>query len=400
MKLVVVGIGQCGGRIADQFNQLESRARRHHKMSIIGEAFAVNTDTADLSGLSSIKSDYNHRILIGSHKISGHGVGKKNDVGARATAEDGEKVISALRSSSAVYEADALLIIASAAGGTGSGGIPILNEILRERFKHKPVYALVVLPFEHEEKREARTLYNVATCLKAVYSVADAVFLVDNQRYIEKNSSLNYSMNAINQLITEPFYDLLCAGETNKSKHVGARVLDAGDIISTLQGSTTLGYGVSKLPVFRLPFQRTRDFRKRNIETSKGIHAMDQALSNLSIECNPQDSASALFLVSAPQNEMSMNMINELSEYLCEAAPNAEIRYGDYPRGDASLKVTVMLSQLDSVDKVRKYYDSTPSLIKKREEGRKKSKTRMKEMVEAAEVVPSLFSADGGNGQP
>ena len=83
MKLVVVGIGQCGGRVADQFNQLESRARRHRKMSIVNEAFAVNTDTADLSGLSSIKSDYNHRILIGNHKISGHGVGKKNGMGAR-----------------------------------------------------------------------------------------------------------------------------------------------------------------------------------------------------------------------------------------------------------------------------------------------------------------------------
>jgi cell division GTPase FtsZ len=398
MKLVVVGVGQCGGRVADQFNYLESKARRHRKMSIVSETFAVNTDTADLSGLSHVKSDYNHRILIGNRKISGHGVGKKNGVGARAAMEDGEKIVGALRSSSAVYEADALLLTASAAGGTGSGGISILSEILKDRFKRKPVYALVILPFEHEEKREARTAYNVATCLKAVYSVADAVFLVDNQRYIEKDSSLNYSMNAINQLIAEPFYDLLCAGEAKKSKYVGARVLDAGDIISTLQGSTTLGYGVSKLPVFKLPFQTSRDFRKKNTETSKGIHAMDQALSNLSIECNPRDSASALFLVSAPHDEMSMNMINELSEYLAEAAPDAEIRYGDYPRGDASLKVTVMLSKLESVDKVRKYYDSIPSLIQKREEDKKKNKAGVEKLLEAAGVVPSLFSADNGNG--
>jgi len=244
MKLVVIGIGQCGGRVADRFSRLEAMARRQRKMSIISDAFAVNTDTADLSGLSSIKSDYNHRVLIGNRKIGGHGVGKKNGVGAKVATEHSEKVIGALRSEAGIYEADALLLIAGAAGGTGSGSISILAEILKERFKHKPVYALVALPFEQEERREARTLYNTATCLKAIYPVADAVFLVDNQRYIEKkDSSLNYSMDAINHLIAEPFYDVLCAGEAKKAKHIGARVLDAGDIVSTLKGSTRLGDG-------------------------------------------------------------------------------------------------------------------------------------------------------------
>jgi len=39
----------------------------------------------------------------------------------------------------------------------------------------KPVYSLIVLPFEHEEKAEERALYNTAVCLKSVYSVADAL---------------------------------------------------------------------------------------------------------------------------------------------------------------------------------------------------------------------------------
>jgi len=32
MKLVVVGIGQCGGRIADEFSRLNARARFHRRI--------------------------------------------------------------------------------------------------------------------------------------------------------------------------------------------------------------------------------------------------------------------------------------------------------------------------------------------------------------------------------
>ena len=395
MKLVVVGIGQCGGRIADEFSRLDSRARRHRKISIIGDTFAVNTDTADLSGLSHTKSDYQHRILIGNRKIGNHGVGKINEMGARAAREDSEKIIGALRSVPAIYEADAFLLTAGAAGGTGSGAMPIMAKILKQRFKHKPVYTLVVLPFENEEKREARTSYNTATCLKAVCPVSDAVFLVDNQRYIQKDSSLNNNINAINKLIAEPFYDLLCAGEVKKAKQVGIRVLDAGDIIATLSGLTTLGYGVAQLSSIRLPFERARDFRKKSTETNKGIQAMDEALSNLSIECDPKDSANALYLVSAPRGEMSMDLVNELSEYLSEVAPEAGIRYGDYPRGEATLKVTTILSKLKRVDKVRQYYENTPLLIQKDKESHKRYEAEIDELVNAAAVVPSLLGGDG-----
>ena len=81
MKLVVIGFGQCGGRIADEFARLNKRARSHRRIEIITGAFAVNTDAADLSGLSCIKSDYQHRVLIGNRKTGGHGVGKINERG-------------------------------------------------------------------------------------------------------------------------------------------------------------------------------------------------------------------------------------------------------------------------------------------------------------------------------
>ena len=78
MKLVVIGLGQCGGRIADEFARLNRKAMSQRGIEIVTGAFAVNTDIADLSGLSRVKADYQHRILIGGRKTGGHGVGKMN----------------------------------------------------------------------------------------------------------------------------------------------------------------------------------------------------------------------------------------------------------------------------------------------------------------------------------
>ena len=149
MKLVVVGLGQCGGRIADEFARLNARAHSKRGMTIVTGCFAVNTDAADLSSLSSIRSDYQHRILIGNRKTGGHGVGKINELGAEIARQDGDKVVDAIRTTKKFFETDAFLLIAGSAGGTGSGAISVITQFLKERYIDRPIYNLVVLPFEH-----------------------------------------------------------------------------------------------------------------------------------------------------------------------------------------------------------------------------------------------------------
>ncbi len=222
MKLIVIGLGQCGGRIADEFARLNGKARSRRGTDIVTAAYAVNTDVADLSGLRRIKPDYQHRILIGGRKTGGHGVGKINELGAEVAKEDADKVIDSIRNTRRISEADAYLLIAGAAGGTGSGAIPVMTQQIKERFIDKPVYNILVLPFEHEEQTEERTIYNAATCLKSSYLVADAIILVDNQRYIGKES-IGSNLAKINTLIAEPFFDLLCAGEEKTPKYIGAK---------------------------------------------------------------------------------------------------------------------------------------------------------------------------------
>ena len=77
-------------------------------IEVIVDAFAVNTDTADMATIQTIKPDYQHRILIGAGKTRGHGVAKLNELGAEIARDDADKIMDALRAAKGLYEADAL----------------------------------------------------------------------------------------------------------------------------------------------------------------------------------------------------------------------------------------------------------------------------------------------------
>jgi len=355
VKLLVIGCGQCGGRIADEFARLNRRAHAKRGMSIITNVLAVNTDIADLSGLSFVRPDSLHRVLIGGQKTGGHGVGKINELGAEIVREDGDHVLEAVKTTRQFHETDAFLIIGSAAGGTGSGAIPVLTQYLKSHYAEKPLYNLIVLPFRHEEKVEERTIYNTATCLKSAYLIADALFLVDNQRYLSKDSSIRGNLAKINTQIVEPFYNLLCAGEEKKPKYIGAKILDAGDIIQTLSGWSVIGYGKAHMPLFKLPFG-TPNFRAKSEEPQKGMQAMNDAIGELSLKCDPANAKRALYLIAGPAEEMNMNLINHIGNSLKHIATEAIIRSGDYPRESRSLHVSVILSELVNVGKVMEYF--------------------------------------------
>jgi hypothetical protein len=187
-----------------------------------------------------------------------------------------------------------------------------------------------------------------------------------------KDAPLTHNLIKINQTIVQPFFNLLCAGEEKKTRFIGAKILDAGDIIQTLVGWTTLGYGRSQTSIFKSFFNGPRDFRDKATETQRGIHALDEAVTNLSIKCNALDSKRALYLISAPAKEINVDLVKELGTYIKNMAPEAVIRSGDYPREKGNLDVTLILSEMSDVEKVRSYFSKAINLItelKKRQEG-------------------------------
>jgi cell division GTPase FtsZ len=391
MKLTVIGLGQCGSRIADHFARLNLKARTQRKATIAPTVIAVNTDQADLTGLRFIKNDFQHRVLLGLRQTLGHGVGKINELGAQLAKEDGDKVLEAVKASPQFYETHAFLIVAGTAGGTGSGALPIICRAVKERYISKPVYALAVLPFEHEQTTESRSVYNTATCLKSTYDMVDAIFLADNQRYVKKDASLISNIDTINRMIVEPFYDLMCAGEVTKAKHVGARTIDAGDIIASLEGWTTIGLGRHELPSFRFPWEiRKRTFREKALESFRGTQALDATISDLSLTCSPKDAAKAIYIISGPAKELNMDMVKSVADYVKELAANALIRGGDFPGEKHFIDVTLILSQLSFVPRIKDFYEQATKYAQEHQGQIEETKKRIESLAELGKDLPTL----------
>lgn len=389
MRLMVIGLGQCGCRIADEFVRAAHRARAERRATILTGGFAVNTDQADLSGLRAIKADYSHRVLIGTRKTLGHGVGKLNEVGAELARLDGDKILEAIRSAPELYSTHAFLLAAGGAGGTGSGAVSIVAQMLKNRYIGKPVYALIALPFEHETSTELRSAYNTAVCLKSIYSVADAVFLADNQRYVNKDRDWKGNLQTINEQIVAPFYDLLCSGEVTRAKYVGAKTMDGGDIMQSIQGWTAIGYGTNALPYFRSSLKKS-EFHNKMQQTMRGVEAMDAAVTNLSVLCNPADATRALALLSAPGKELNVDMTKEMGAYLRELAKNAVIRTGDFPGETNRVDVTVVLSGLGFVARVKEYYEQATAFAPLQKERAEVAASQIRSLEESGKCLPSL----------
>ena len=391
MKLVIVGLGQCGGRIADEFDRMNKRAESERRVQVITGVYAVNTDEADLSGLRTISRDYQHRILVGGRKTTGHGVGKINELGAEIAREGGDKIIDAIRATKRFYDTDAFLVVAAAGGGTGSGALPIVTQLIKERYRDKPVYALAVLPFEHEEETEERTPYNAAMCLKSLGAVADAVILFDNQRYVRTDAFLKNNIQRINQMIVESFYDLLCAGEEKKARYIGMRTMDTADIQHTLTGWTAIGHGQAQLPRLKLPFERRGDYLEPGAGAQKGLQAMEEAFSELSVDCRPADAGRVLLLLAAPAKETNVDLVKQLGDYLKGVAPESVLRSGDYPRVKGRMNVTLVLSELGDVAKIRQYYKKSVELAKEFKKRRRAKEGKPDPMEQAGKDIPSLL---------
>ena len=349
MKLVVFGFGRAGGRLADEFARINKSAGKGRGIRVVTDAFVADTDAGDLAALKQVKFDYQHRVLLGARQTSGHGLSGDNEQGAEIARDSTDALLDAVRADRQIFEADAFLIVAAAAGGTGSSTAVIATRAIKERYGTTPIYAMVTLPFRDELRVQTRAAYNTAVCLKSLYAVADAVILQDNQKYAQREASLREDWNQLNQLMVAPFYNVLCVGEEKRARFVGAKMLDAGDLIQILSGWTAVGRAALPMPRFRL-------FRRSPLEEGRGVMAVDDAINALSVHCRTVDAARAAFLITGPPGQVDVTLVKEIGNHLRDLTARAMIRDGDYPRQYGMLEVVVILSNLSDVETVREYY--------------------------------------------
>ena len=397
MKIVAIGIGQCGCKIADQFYAINNYSNSFfgRRIEILTDAFAVNTDDTDLSSLKHIPRDMGHRIVIGATRTSGHGVGKVNVEGATIMKQSLPIIIDDILNSRNFYACDALMVIASGAGGTGSGGIGPLIKGLQERVE-KPVYAIVVLPFGYEEIPETSyAVVNTATCLKTVDQLADAVFVLDNERFGRGSLSLAQNLEVVNQEMVKNFFDLFCAGEEGRQKFVGSTVVDAGDIKQSLLGISTIGRGEAALPIFH------RWKKSHYKESTKGaislVGALSQAINNLCLKVGVEDARTILALLCAPQDIINLNAVTEISNHLQQRAPKSVIRISDYPRRSREISITLVLSALTSIDRTERLYLRATELLNKRKELIEEFDSKVKRVEEIRANIPTLCQISKDN---
>ena len=98
-----------------------------------------------------------------------------------------------------------------------------------------------------------------------------------------------------------------------------------------------------------------------------------------------------MYLISGPAKEMNMDLSKELGDYMRDLAPEAIIRNGDYPREKTSLDVTVIMSELSDVEKIRSYYDRSSALIPELQKRQSVTETKLRAIEDSSKDIPSLL---------
>ncbi|MFQ5711102.1 MAG: tubulin/FtsZ family protein [Candidatus Geothermarchaeales archaeon] len=325
MRLAVLGIGQAGGRVADLFH------RRNFLLdkNVIPINLAVNTAKSDLMGLTSIPMK--NRILIGQTRVKGHGVGCDNHKGAEIAEEEKYKINSAI-ADNGTYNVDAFLVIAGLGGGTGSGAAPVIAEELRENYD-EPVYALGILPSDDEGAVMAR---NATRSLLALRKSTDGIIIFDNQRWKKPGYPILDNYQHMNRLIWKPFPYLLGAGEVDNIQNVGGKVVDASDIINTIEGLSVIGCAQKKNPFLRRAKKRLQFYRRQTpidqLDNVTDCYTIikDAVAGRLTAECDIRKTRKALMLIAGPPDWLNSNGIIEAKNWLEDQVDGAEVRGGDY----------------------------------------------------------------------
>ena len=86
-----------------------------------------------------------------------------------------------------------------------------------------------------------------------------------------------------------------------------------------------------------------------------------------------------------------MEIMKELGEYLRDLAPDTLIRSGDYPRERGEVNVTVILSQLSEMDKVKELYAKSEDYIRTVKKRQEAIESKVKGIADAGKDIPSLL---------
>ncbi|PGF18368.1 cell division protein [Natrinema sp. CBA1119] len=347
MKLALIGFGQAGGKVVDEFLAYDEGING----GFIESAIAVNSATTDLKGLENIPQE--DRVLIGQARVKGHGVGADNELGAIVTEEDIDEIQGAI-DRIPIHEIDAFLIVAGMGGGTGSGGAPVLATHLK-RIYSQPVFGLGILPAMDEGG--IYTL-NAARSFQTFVREVDNLLVFDNDVWRSAGESVADGYSQINRQIVERFGLLFAAGEVGQGDQIAESVVDSSEIINTLQdGVSTIGYASETVNTssdgILASFREDTGFEKGTATNRITSLVRKAALGQLTLPCDVGSADRGLVVATGPPEKLSRKGVERGRQWLEDETGSMEIRGGDYPMPHSDeVGAIVLLSGITDVPRI------------------------------------------------
>lgn len=214
MFISVLGLGQGGGNLADEF------AKRGYYTG------AINYSQTDLNSLSHVD---NKLTLIGSE-----GVGKQRNVAIELMSSNWDLATNFVKENYSHPSIEIILVPFSTAGGSGSGIAPLLLNLLSETMPNKTFVAMPIIPDNTEVYK------NKLNCLDTFQDLSDldcAILPIDNDN--ARTSSSNVGRGGLYKNINENVANTIDNILHYTDQHSKHSVLDKKDLLSIFK---TKGY--------------------------------------------------------------------------------------------------------------------------------------------------------------
>ena len=218
-NILIIGSGGAG-------NNTLLRLYKEGMTSI--ELLAVNTDAQHL-----LNTSIPHRMLIGKQLTKGLGAGSEPTVGEGAAEEARSDILEACR------DADIVFLTGGLGGGTGTGSLPVIAKLAKER--GALTIAIVTLPFSNEGARRSK---NARIGLEKLRKSADTVIVIPNDRLLQDNISqlpLNLAFRQADEILGNA---IKCMTEI--TSHGGLVNIDFADMRSIMDGGGVAMIGMGE----------------------------------------------------------------------------------------------------------------------------------------------------------
>ena len=208
-NILIIGSGGAGNNTLN---------RLHKEGMTTIELLAVNTDAQHL-----LNTSVPHRMLIGKELTRGLGAGSEPSIGEGAAEEARSDLLHACS------DADIVFLTGGLGGGTGTGSLPIIAKLAKER--GALTIAIVTLPFGNEGARRSK---NARIGLEKLRKSADTVIVIPNDRLLQEDISqlpLNLAFRQADEILANAIQCM-----TEITSHGGLVNIDFADMRSIMDG--------------------------------------------------------------------------------------------------------------------------------------------------------------------